>query len=127
MHGDLAVVERWLDAVNRGDRAGVLAASATDIEVRGPRGAQKGHEVVSTWLGRAGFTAQTRRWFCAADGRCVVEQEATWSGGEAKRIASAFTVRDARVTRYERFDDLADALASERMELADEVLTRSRV
>lgn len=125
MHGDLAVVERWLEAVNRGDREAVLSESATDIEVRGPRGAQIGHEVLSTWLGRAGFTAHARRWFCAADGRCVVEQDATWAGGEQKRVASAFTVRDARIVRYERFDDLADALASERMELADEVLARS--
>lgn len=121
MHGDLAVVERWLEAVNRGDRAALLADSAEDIEIKGPRGSQKGRDVLAAWLGRAGFRAQPRRWFCAADGRCVVEQEAQWQGGETKRVASAFTVRDARIVRYERFDDLADALASERMELADEV------
>lgn len=124
-HGDLAIVERWLEAVNRGDRAAVLAESADDIEIKGPRGSQKGRDVLADWLSRAGFTAEARRWFCAADGRCVVEQEARWQGGVAKRVASAFTVRDARIVRYERFDDLADALASERMELADEVLARS--
>ncbi|MFO0740005.1 MAG: nuclear transport factor 2 family protein [Labilithrix sp.] len=125
MHGDLAVVERWLEAVNRGDRAALLADSAEDIELKGPRGSQKGRDVLAAWLGRAGFTAQPRRWFSAADGRCVVEQEARWQGGETRRVASAFTVRDARVVRYERFDDLADALASERMELADEVLSHA--
>ena len=54
--GQLAVVEAWLDAVDRADAAAAMALCAPDVEVVGPRGSVRGREV----LGPAA-TAGTRR------------------------------------------------------------------
>jgi hypothetical protein len=56
--GDLAVVEGWLQSVNSADRSGVLALTSPDVEIVGPRGIGRGHELLSDWLGRAGFTSE---------------------------------------------------------------------
>lgn len=71
--GSLAVVEAWLDAVNRGDGPSVERLSSEDVELVGPRGTVRGRHVLSAWLTRSGFSAATRRWFCGADGSVVVE------------------------------------------------------
>jgi SnoaL-like domain len=128
MPGDLAVVEAWLEAVNRVDRPTVLALSAPDIEIVGPRGTGRGHDVLADWLTRAGFTSAALRWFCGGDGRVVVEQDAAWStpGGAQGRavVASAFLVREQRVCRFQRFGSVEDALAAAALGAADEVRER---
>jgi hypothetical protein len=128
-HRDLAIVERWLHGVNATDRANVLSLTSPDVEVVGPRGVGRGSHVLADWLARAGFSSQTRRWFCGADGRIVIEQDASWTlpGGEVShaRVASWFVVRDERIARFERFDSLASALGAAGLGEADEVLARS--
>ena len=134
-HGDLAIVERWLAAVNEANRDAVLALTASDLEIVGPRGVGRGKALLADWLARAGFAAEARRWFCGEGGRVVVEQDATWSapdGGAGHaghvghaRVASSFVVRDRRIARFERFDSLAGALAGAGLAERDEVSARA--
>jgi hypothetical protein len=115
--GSLAVVEEWLTAVNHGDSNRVAELSAEDVEIAGPRGTARGRRVLAEWMARAGFSAEPLRWFCGADGRVVVEQEALWvdpaSRAELGRaqIASQFAVQGAAVAYYQRHDSLDQALA----------------
>ena len=132
--GDLAVVEDWLAAVDAGDGARLVALTTPEVEIVGPRGSGRtDRAVLAEWLGRAGFSAASRRWFCGGDGRVVVEQDARWvdvvSGREQgrARIASEFLVDRAqrRVSRYVRHDGgTAAALAAAGLSEDDEVTVR---
>ena len=126
--GSLAVIEGWLDAVNRADARALLDLTADDVEIVGTRGVGRGRDLLAQWLARAGFSAQPRRWFCHAEGRVVVEQDAQWRMPDgavgSARVASAFVVRDGRVARFERCDALERALEVAEMEMRDEVTVR---
>jgi hypothetical protein len=127
----LAVVESWQLAVNEHDLEQLVSLTAHDVEIIGPRGGGRGHEVLRQWLVRAGFTAVPLRWFCGREGVVVVEQVGRWfqpqsMGASERIIASKFTVRSGRVTRFERFDDLEDALASAALTDDDEIIHRPR-
>jgi hypothetical protein len=130
--GSLAVVERWLDAVNEGDGAALEALTHAAVEISGPRGTGLAdRSVLSAWLRRAGFSAQVVRWFCGGDGTVVVEQDAAWddpSTGAAQarsRIASRFLVRDGLVARYVRHDaGVGEALRAAGLGVGDEVRHR---
>lgn len=132
--GALAVVEAWLDAVNRGDAAALERLTHDEVQIVGPRGSGRtDRSVLAAWLSRAGFSAEPLRWFCGADGSVVVEQDARWSDpatGEARghaRLASRFVIDDARVARYVRHDDgLQPALDAAGLNARDEVTERGR-
>jgi hypothetical protein len=102
--GRLAVVETWLDAVDRADAGAATALCAPDVEVVGPRGSVRGREVIGPWLTRAGSTSRPLRWSCGADDAVVVEQDATWTdpgtGAERGRavVASSFLVAGGAIT-----------------------------
>lgn len=118
------VVRAWHDAVNRGDADALVALSADDVEIGGPRGSARGSAVLREWLGRAGIQLEPRRWF-ASPTELVVEQLATWRGPDGavtdpEILASSFTVEDGRVTRTVRYATLPDALAATGMTLLDE-------
>jgi hypothetical protein len=124
--GALAVVEEWLAAVNGGNRQRLQQLSAEDVEIIGPRGSAHGRQVLAEWMDRAGFSAEPLRWFCGADGNVVVEQDGRWSDpasgvelGRA-RVASHFAVSGGAVSRYQRHDSLAAALASATLTMDDE-------
>ena len=133
--GDLGVVEDWLAAVDAGDAARLTALTAAEVELVGPRGTVRAdRSVLAGWLARAGFSAESRRWFCGGDGRVVVEQDARWvdvaSGREQghARIASEFLVEPVGrlVARYVRHDaGTAAALAAAGLSARDEVTVRS--
>src|SRR5690242_19522494 len=109
----LEVVESWHSAVNTRDYDQLCAITSRDVELVGPRGSGRGHEVLRQWLGRAGYTAEPLRWFCGRGGNVVVEQRGRWEIPEARServVASAFRVVGSRVVRYQRFDDLREAL-----------------
>ena len=132
MTGQLAVVEAWLDAVDRADVTAAVALCAPDVEVVGPRGSVRGREVLGPWMARAGFSARPLRWFCGADGGVVVEQDATWvdpaTSAERGRavVATHFRVADGLVVAFERHDDgLPAALAAAGLRDADEVTART--
>lgn len=130
--GSLAVVEEWLDAVNRGDarRAGQL--SVDEVEIAGPRGAMSGRKVLAAWMGRAGFSAESLRWFCGADGSVVVEQAARWidpaTGADRGRaqVASYFCVEGGGIARYARYESLELALTAAGLDESAEVMAGQR-
>jgi hypothetical protein len=125
--GSLAVAVGWLSAVNEQDTAKITDLSAADIEIVGPRGSAHGRAVLTDWLGRAGFTASTLRWFCGANGHVVVEQDARWSDPATKaeqgraRVASRFVIRGETVAAYQRHETLDVALRAAGLTAADEV------
>jgi hypothetical protein len=131
--GSLAVVEAWLDAVNRGDGERLEQLTHQQVEIVGPRGGGLAdRHVLSEWLTRAGFSADARRWFCGADGSVVVEQDARWrntaTGAEQGRgrVASQFVVAEGRVATYVRHDaGLSSALRAAHLSDADEVTARA--
>ena len=128
------MVEDWLAAVDARDGARLTALTTAQVDVVGPRGSGRADRgLLVEWLGRAGFSAEPRRWFCGADGRVVVEQDARWvdvvTGAEQgrARIASEFRVDPAerRVTRYVRHDaGTAAALAATGLTEDDEGTAR---
>ena len=121
----LAVVESWQVAVNARDVDQLCALSSSDVEVVGPRGSARGHDVLRQWLGRAGFSAEPLRWFCGAHGMVVVEQRGRWELPETtteRIITASFRVLGGRVVRYQRFDQLRDALAASSLTDDDEVV-----
>lgn len=128
--GALAVVAEWLEAADRRDGARLELLSDEDVEVVGPRGTVRGAQVLSQWVGRAGFSSEPLRWFCGGDGTVVVEQDARWvdvtTGAERGRavLASQFRVHGARVTQYARHEDLDTALLAAGLRATDEVVGR---
>jgi hypothetical protein len=79
--GSLAVVEAWLDAVNRKDVGALERLTHDEVEIVGPRGSGRmDRAVLAEWLARAGFSAEVLRWFCGADGSVVVEGGVPSSG-----------------------------------------------
>jgi O-acetyl-ADP-ribose deacetylase (regulator of RNase III)/ketosteroid isomerase-like protein len=109
------VVHAWLAASNAAAAERLVELSAPDIEIIGPRGTARGHDVLREWLARAGARFETERVFSAGD-RVVVEQHGVWQTpdgqhrGEAK-LASRFVVRAGRVQQVQRYDSLREALA----------------
>ncbi|WP_420125182.1 nuclear transport factor 2 family protein [Longimicrobium sp.] len=120
----LRIVHDWLAAVNAGDVQGVLARTAPDVVIVGPRGTARGHEVLRAWLGHAGATFQTRETFGAGDA-VVVAQHGVWRDvptgevrGEAD-VATRFRIDGERVAEMERYDDLHAALHAAGLTAAD--------
>jgi O-acetyl-ADP-ribose deacetylase (regulator of RNase III) len=109
------VVRAWLAASNAADAERLVELSAPDIEIIGPRGTARGHDVLRQWLARAGARFDAERVFSAGD-RVVVEQHGVWQTpdgqprGEAQ-LASRFVVRASRVQLVQRYDSLDEALA----------------
>jgi hypothetical protein len=137
----LEVVESWHSAVNASDVEQLCALASRDVEVVGPRGVGRGHEVLRQWFRRGGLTAEPLRYFCGSRGQVVVEQRGRWFSPEAvtvedsgrwfiphttseRIVATAFSVLAGRVVRYQRFDRLGDALAAAKLSDDDEVLGR---
>jgi ketosteroid isomerase-like protein len=109
----LQVVSLWHAALARGDLPTMLGTLAEDVELLGPRGTTRGHAAFRDWFAKAGFTAMPKRRFCGGLGHVVVEQAAKWrerDGEIAGTIASAFVVRNQKIVKYERFDELQAAL-----------------
>ncbi len=131
-NGSLAIVEEWLEAVNRGDGVRLGQLKHEEVEIVGPRGSGRvDRRVLSEWLTRAGFSAEPLRWFCGGDGSIVVEQDARWidvaTGNEQgrARVASQFLVHQNRIARYVQHDDgLLPALTAAGLGADDEVTER---
>jgi hypothetical protein len=131
--GSLAIVEAWLDAVNRRDVGALQRLTHEEVEILGPRGSGRmDRAVLAEWLARAGFSAEGLRWFCGANGSVVVEQDARWAdpASDAERgrarVASRFVVDDGRVASYARHDDgLQPALSAAGLSADQEVVERA--
>lgn len=123
----LEVVESWHAAVNARDFEQLCAVTSRDVELVGTRGVARGHDMLRQWLGRAGFSATPLRWFYGRGGYVVVEQRGRWHIPETtseRVVASSFRVIGGRVIRYQRFEDLNEALATSSLTDDDEVLQR---
>lgn len=106
------VVDAWHAALNQGDLARLVALSAAEIELGGPRGSGRGCQLLREWVERARIRLEPRRIVPRA-GAVVVEQEATWEEadpGPPALVASVFVVRAGRVVSVIRYDDLDAAL-----------------
>src|SRR5262245_997116 len=120
------VVNLWLDAVNQQDVEALIALSDPDIEVIGPRGSARGHQILRDWPARAGLALRTRRAFARGDA-VVLAQRGVWRAPESGEIvgeadvASAFRVAGERVVRYSRHDELTVALKVAGLDESDEL------
>ena len=121
----LAIVQAWQDAANAQDVERLLELSDPDIEVIGPRGSGRGHQLLRDWLGRAGLSLETRRVFVGGDA-VVLAQHGVWRSvetgevtGEAD-VASRFRVNGRRVAQFARHDSLDAALAEAGLDYSDE-------
>ena len=124
--GDLEVVERWQAAVNDADVGALERLSTDDVELVGPRGTTTGREHLGEWVGRARARLDDRRWWCGGDGAVLVEHDATWHDAQGAPIGnqviwSAFEVREARVSRFARYDAQESAFRATGIGARDEV------
>jgi hypothetical protein len=109
------IVMSWLAAANDHDIDRLVALSAPGIEIIGPRGGGRGHQLLREWMGRAGLYLDTKAIF-ARDTCVVVAQHGIWRSGETgavtgeAHIASRFLVEQQQVVQYVRYDDLERAL-----------------
>ena len=123
----LSVVSLWHAALARKDLPTLLSTLEEDVEILGPRGTTRGHAAFSEWFARAGFSASAKRRFCGGLGNVVVEQRATWKDRDGEiggTVASAFVVRNGRIVKYERFDELAQALTMYGLREIHEIVRR---
>ncbi|MEZ0368545.1 MAG: nuclear transport factor 2 family protein [Candidatus Sericytochromatia bacterium] len=117
MTGEAALrktVEAWLEAMNAGDFEGLRRLSDPQIEIVGPRGAGKGHALLQVWLQRAGLRLETRKIHVHSE-ILVADQHGVWTSPDGNRteadLASLFEIADGRVHRFQRFENLEQALA----------------
>lgn len=119
------VVQAWLAAANQQDIAQLLALSAADIALVGPRGVGHGHQLLRDWLARAGLTLTTQRIFAHAQ-VVVVDQQGVWRAGDTGAVvgeaalASLFRVEQGQVIAFARYDALETALAAAQLTVNDE-------
>ena len=122
------VVRAWLAAANQQNLAQLLALSATDIELIGPRGGGRGHQLLAEWLDRAGLTLTTQRIF-ARDQVVVVAQQGVWRASDTgavvgtSAVASLFRVAQGQVVAFARYDDLETAFAAAQLTAENELLS----
>ncbi len=122
----VAIVQAWQDAANSQNTERLLELSHPNIELIGPRGSARGHQVLRDWLSRAGLKLETLRMF-ARDNIVVVAQHGVWRAvetgevsGEAD-VASRFRVDGQQIVQVARYDSLDVALAEAGLEYADEI------
>jgi len=115
----LSVVESWQHAVNAGNVEDLVALVGAEVKLVTPSSSVTGRVALRRWFVRAGFSGEVLRWFCR-DGRVVVEQRRY----DGRLGAAAFRVVGGRIVRYQRFDDLSEALKQSGLSPDDEVLTR---
>lgn len=116
----------WQAAANAQDVGALLELSDANIEVAGPRGSGFGHQLLREWMGRAGLMLSTLRVFARGE-MVVFEQRGVWRSQETgevtgeRALASVFEVRQGRVVKVARFDELDVALRVAGLDRSDEV------
>jgi ketosteroid isomerase-like protein len=122
---EVRIVKDWHEALN-GDPDRLVELSHPDVEVGGPRGSGHGTRLLDEWVDRANISLEPRRFFHRAE-TVVVEEEAEWRSAEtgeatgSQTAGSVFVVRDGRVARVMRYDDLAGALRAANIDGSHEV------
>jgi quercetin dioxygenase-like cupin family protein len=114
---DLAVVQAWHEAVNRGEIDRLAELLDDNIEFGGPRGSGRGGEIVLEWARHSGIHLEPVRWFQRGED-VVVEEIATWQvpdSGELvppSDVSTHFRLHNDLVRRVVRYDSLRAALAA---------------
>lgn len=123
---DLAVVQAWHEAVNRGEIDRLAELLDDDVEFGGPRGSGRGGEIVLDWARHSGIHLEPVRWFQRGED-VVVEEIATWQlpdNGELvppSDISTHFQIRNDLVRRVVRYDSLREALAAAGLDEAQDL------
>ncbi|MBV9601556.1 MAG: nuclear transport factor 2 family protein [Chloroflexi bacterium] len=112
----LELVLAWHAALNAADADRLVALSASDVEVGGPRGGGRGVDLLRDWVARAHIQLEPLRWQ-AQEAVVVVEQKASWQTPDGQMtephtLASIFRLDDGRVASVIRVDDFATALGA---------------
>lgn len=121
----IEVVQQWQDAANQQNVSRLFELSDAAIELIGPRGVAKGHQVLADWVQRAGAQFTVLQVFACAE-RVVVVQHGEWYSPETKEVigqaevATSFYLNQHRVKRIARFDTLEQALQDAQLTVADE-------
>ncbi|TWT24858.1 nuclear transport factor 2 family protein [Planomicrobium sp. CPCC 101110] len=112
MSNVIETADVWVEKVNAQDVEGVLEVSDPNIELIGPRGAGFGHDLLVQWMENTGVNLHTITRYAAGQ-RVVYEQEAVWENQDGHVIVYTFMeIRDGKVTRLERFDNIDDAFST---------------
>lgn len=117
-------VHPWLAALNSANAEALLALSAPDIALIGPRGTASGHDALRTWLQHAGASFTTLATY-ARGGAVVVAQRGVWRGPDtgyvesAVEVATRFRVTAGRVTELQRYEEVDAALEAAGLTRAD--------
>lgn len=111
-----SIVHAWLESLKDRDVERMIALSDPEIELVGPRGTARGHQILRDWMEGVRLELQTLQTFANGEA-VVVEQHATWrdpDSGEVigeQDVASRFHVADGQVTLYARYDSIQEGLA----------------
>jgi hypothetical protein len=122
----VTIVQTWQDAANHQNVERLLELSGPNIEIVGPRGSARGHDILKDWLSRAGLQLETLRTF-AKDDVVAVAQHGVWRSIETNEVtgeadvATVFRVTNNCVAYLARYDSLEEAFEKSSLTHADEV------
>jgi len=124
MTGAAETVHAWLTAVNAANAQALLALSAPDIALIGPRGTATAHDALRTWLQHAGATFAPLATYARGDAVVVAQRgvgRGPQTGGveSAVEVATGFRVTAGLVVELQRYEDLDAALESAGLTRAD--------
>lgn len=119
MRGAVETVTQWHEAVNAGDIEGAVACTHPEVEVGGPRGTGRGHDLMRGWLTRSGIRLEPQHEIAEeppGSGRVVVEELARWTADNTPFPAPTeptptwvvFRVEDGCVVSVARYETRAE-------------------
>jgi PPOX class probable F420-dependent enzyme len=111
------VVAAWHEAVEAGAVRRALVLCSPDVAVGGPRGEDRGTEVMRAWLERSGISLAPQHELVADGGRVVVHEQARWRTPDAPADVPTtepadtwvvFEVADGLITAVRRYETEAE-------------------
>ncbi|WP_328473124.1 hypothetical protein OHA21_11690 [Actinoplanes sp. NBC_00393] len=109
------LITAWHEAVNQRDLVAAQKLVTDPVEVAGPRGIQRITAAeFADWITTSGIRMRPLSTHPVDDATAVVEQEATWPGSDAARVATLFRTRDGAISSISRFASLDEALRAAR-------------
>lgn len=111
------VVAAWHEAVGAGAVRRALVLCSPDVAVGGPRGEERGTEVMRTWLERSGISLEPQHDLVADGDRVVVHERARWRAPDAPAHVPTiepadtwvvFEVADGLITTVRRYETEAE-------------------
>jgi ketosteroid isomerase-like protein len=107
---ELDVVLRWHDAVNHRDTETIRDLTTADVRMVGPRGSERGQEMLVGWIHRSGIRLTVRAHHVTGNA-IVVEEDAQWEGDpEIHRVATVFRLTNGLISEIGRHATLEDAM-----------------